>query len=348
MCEMKDSGINWIGEIPRDWEVIKNKYLFLNTKEIVGEEFEKYQLLSLTTQGIKLKSVNDVAGKVPESYTTYQKVQQDDMIMCLFDLDVSAVFSGKSEFDGMISPAYRIFKCRSDMNINYADRFFQYVFNGRKYMAYSKSLRYTINTGIFNEILTIKPPLPIQQRIADYLDQKCAEIDAVIEKTKATIEEYKKLKQSVITEAVTKGLNPNVKMKDSGIEGAEKIPRHWKKINLRFLGSLQNGISKNGDLFGTGFPFLTYGDVYKNICLPQNPTGLVQSTLKDKELYSVQKGDVFFTRTSETIEEIGISSTCLANIDNATFAGFLIRFRPNSNLLNCNFSKYFFRIVENY
>ena len=112
---------------------------------------------------------------------------------------------------------------------------------------------------------------------------------------------------------------------------------------LRFLGSLQNGISKSSDEFGFGYPFVSYGDVYKNIELPKEVKGLVNSSIQDRKIYSVEEGDVLFTRTSETVEEIGFASTCLEEIKDATFAGFLIRFRPNSNRLFKGFSKYYFR-----
>lgn len=95
---------------------------------------------------------------------------------------------------------------------------------------------------------------------------------------------------------------------------------------LRYLGNLQNGISKDASYFGSGFPFVSYGDVYNNIALPQDVDGLVESNATDRRIFSVKRGDVFFTRTSETIEEIGFSSTCLTDIKDATFAGFLIRF----------------------
>lgn len=137
--------------------------------------------------------------------------------------------------------------------------------------------------------------------------------------------------------------------KDSGVKWIGEIPGHWKTIRLRFLGNAQNGISKNGEYFGSGFPFITYGDVYNSSTL-QNASGLALSSKEDQNLYSVKKGDIFFTRTSETIDEIGFSSVCLNTIPNGTFSGFLIRFRPNSNDLGTKYSSYYFRcrIHRNY
>ncbi|MBS4744564.1 hypothetical protein B9G52_13105 [Bacillus safensis] len=132
-------------------------------------------------------------------------------------------------------------------------------------------------------------------------------------------------------------------MKNSGVEWIGDIPEHWDLSKVGYLGRLQNGISKSSDEFGFGSPFISYGDVYKNEVLPKVASGLVNATEKDKKLYSVEYGDVFFTRTSETIDEIGIASTCFETINEATFAGFLIRFRPITNRLSPRFARFYFR-----
>ena len=185
------------------------------------------------------------------------------------------------------------------------------------------------------------PPLSEQQKIADYLDKRCEKIDTAIDNQKQIIEKLKEYKQSLITETVTKGLNPNVKMKDSGIEWIGSIPEHWAVRKLRYLFSCQNGISKSGEYFGKGFPFVSYGDVYKNNIIPENVSQLCETNEEERERYSVKKGDIFYTRTSETIEEIGLTSICYQDIKDATFAGFLIRVRPTTQLLEIGFSKYY-------
>ena len=132
-------------------------------------------------------------------------------------------------------------------------------------------------------------------------------------------------------------------MKDSGVEWLGEVPAHWDVKALRYLGECQNGINIGGDAFGSGFPFVSYGDVYKNDVLPVEVAGLVQSSAEDRQRYSVQTGDVFFTRTSETVDEIGFSATCLQELPDAVFAGFLIRFRPTGESIDPRFSKYYFR-----
>ncbi len=134
--------------------------------------------------------------------------------------------------------------------------------------------------------------------------------------------------------------------KDSGVQWLGEIPGHWECVRLKNIGNCQNGVSKGGDYFGEGFPFVSYSDAYKNIVLPTKVQGLAVSTEDDRIAYSVEKGDVLFTRTSETIDEIGFASTCLETIKDSVFAGFLIRFRPNTCSIIPEFYKYYFRSMH--
>lgn len=234
---MKDSKIQWIGEIPQEWEIIKNKYIFKRRNNKVAEKYIDYQLLSLTKKGIVKKDVNETGGKLPASFSTYQEVQKDDIVLCLFDLDVSAVFSGISKYPGMISSAYDVFKTNQESVPDYYDYLFQAIGFDRLYLPFSKSLRKTINEENFNSIFSIKPPLNEQLKIVDFLHKSTMNINNIIVQTQKSIEELKKYKQSLITEAVTKGLDPNVEMKDSGIDWIGDIPKHWNIKKIKYTTS---------------------------------------------------------------------------------------------------------------
>jgi type I restriction enzyme S subunit len=203
-------------------------------------------------------------------------------------------------------------------------------------------VRSSLNASDLLKIPILAFPKDEQIRIFMYLDQKCLKIDQTIKKQKQVIGKLEEYKQSIITEVVTKGLNPNVSVMDSGIEWIGEIPEHWEVKSLRYIAKCQNGISKPAELFGKGHPFVSYGDVYKNMQLPETVEGLIESTESDRRTYSVEDGDIFFTRTSETIEEIGLTCVCKKTILNSTFAGFLIRVRPTVDNLNVNYSKYYF------
>lgn len=343
---MKACKIPYCKDIPNDWQEIPNRYLFAYHSVKVGEHWKDYQLLSLTTSGIKEKDINASGGKIPDSYDKYQTVEPGDMVFCLFDLDVSAVFSGLSNHYGMITSAYDVVKPnRNILDQGFSDYWFQYVFSNRYYKMYSKNIRFTITSEMFKAIKTPVPPLVIQKKIACFLNEKTAKIDKLIEIENRQIEKLKEYKQAVITEAVTKGLDKSAPMKDSGVEWIGEIPEDWEVCRVKNIGFTQNGISKSGELFGNGYPFISYSDVYKHWVLPQTGSGLIESTEKDRKIFSVNKGDIFFTRTSETIEEVGFSSVCFETITNATFAGFLIRLRPYQpdSIIKSNYAKYYFR-----
>jgi type I restriction enzyme S subunit len=236
----------------------------------------------------------------------------------------------------------------------YAKPLYPNIYEARYFLYFQKGLREHLfqfdRTAIpqitvdqvKNNYATI-PSKTTQTAIASYLDRKTAEIDELIAQKERLIELYEEEKTAIINQAVTKGIDPDAKLKDSGVDWLGEIPEGWVVKRLRYVGNCQNGVSKGADYFGTGFPFVSYSDVYNNFVLSQNVEGLANSTEIDQVNYSVIKGDIFFTRTSETIEEIGISSTCLETINRAIFSGFLIRFRPFDSILFEGFSKYFFR-----
>ena len=240
---MKNSGVEWIGEIPDEWDIYRNKNAFICNKEIVGKNSNSTQLLSLTTGGIKCKDINNAEGKLPESFDTYQYVKKNDVVMCLFDLDMSAVFSGISQYDGMISPAYKVLSCQDRANPLFIHYWFSYIFDGRKFNHYAKNIRYTLNYNEFATLPILLPPKSTQQRIATYLDKKCSKIEETIQNQQQVIEKLKAYKQSLITEAVTGKIKiENGKVcgeyesyKDSGVEWIGKIPSEWDTIRIKWL-----------------------------------------------------------------------------------------------------------------
>lgn len=337
--KMKDSGINWIGEIPENWTLLPLGNCFKERNEKVSDYV--WEPLSVTKQGI-LKQLETAAKS--DAHDSRKKVCKNDFVInSRSDRKQSC---GISPYNGSVSMINIVLENRA-LDTGYVKYLLKNYGFAEEFYRWGTGIVADLWSTKYERMKKIMLPIPSeieQQKIANYLDEKIKEIDCSVERTKATIEDYKKYKQAIITEAVTKGLNPNVVMKESKNTYLGAIPIHWNEKKLRFLGTCQNGISKSSDFFGSGYPFVSYGDVYRNYSLPQTVNGLINSTDTDREIYSVEYGDVFFTRTSETIEEVGFSSTCLKTIENATFAGFVIRFRPfNTKELIPEFSKYYFR-----
>lgn len=344
MRGMKDSGVEWIGEIPKDWDIVPTKRFFRNIKRVVGSDADNYERLALTMNGVIKRSKEDSEGLQPEKFEGYQILQKNELVFKLIDLEnVKTSRVGLSSYTGLVSPAYIVLTNESEDN-----RFYYYWFMFLYYNEIFNHLggdgvRSALNAKDLSVIPIVAIPTYTQNCIANYLDEKCTKIDTIIAKQQKIIEKLKVYKQSIITEIVTKGLDSDVEMKDSGIEFIGEIPSTWKICRLRNIGVPQNGISKGGEFFGYGYPFVSYGDVYRNYTLPIHVDGLIDTTDNERKDYSVEKGDIFFTRTSETIEEVGFSSVCEETIPNATFAGFVIRVRPFDNTLYTGYSKYYFR-----
>lgn len=245
--------------------MIPNKHLFLDHSQKVGEKWTNYKLLSLTTSGVKEKDINSTGGKIPDSYENYQTVVPGDMVFCLFDLDCSAVFSGLSAHSGMITSAYDVFAVNDNLiDEKYIDYWFQYVFSNRYYKMYSKNIRYTVTGETFGATLTPVPPIKTQRKIGVFLKNKCAEVDKLIDIQQAQIDKLKEYKQSVITEAVTKGLDSTVPMKDSGVEWIGMIPESWNVVQLSSL--FYEHKCKNLGMKATNLLSLSYGTIKrKNI-----------------------------------------------------------------------------------
>lgn len=336
---MKDSGIEWIGEIPEGWEVKKIGTCYSERNTKVSDK--DYPPLSVTKNGILPQL--ETAAKTDNGENRKLVCSGDFVINSRSDRKGSC---GISKLTGSTSLINIVISPQQEIN-NY---YFSFVFKSTMFA----DEFFKWGNGIVDDLWSTKwssmkkisvpfPPLTEQQRIADYLDAKCAHIDQCLELTRQSMEKLRAYKLSCITEAVTKGLDPDVPLKDSGVPWIGQIPAGWENKRLRYLGTCQNGISKAGEFFGHGKPFISYKDVYLNITLPQNTNSLIDSTESERNLYSVKEGDIFFTRTSETIEEIGFASTCINTIENACFAGFLIRFRPYRGILNKHFGKYYFR-----
>ena len=350
--QYKDSGVEWLGEIPEQWESLPLKYLLSKIIDNRG------RTPSFGDNGIPMLEIRNITKGIKTPTLEFEKFVPQNIVkeyerdkVKSGDLLISTVgaTSGKTVII-QEKPNYFIAQNIVGLRVNTLTLAeYLYYFLCSDYFFTSLMLINKGNTidnlkvSVFINNTCFLPSLQEQQTISTYLDKATVKIDTLIEKQTKLIALLKEKRQAVISTAVTRGLDSSVPMKESGVEWLGEIPEHWAITPLRYIGRLQNGISKGGSYFGSGFPFVNYGDIYKNGTLPLHVNGLAKSSIEDRHAYSVQKGDVFFTRTSETIDDIGMASTCLKTIENATFSGFTIRFRQLKKVLNENFSKYYFR-----
>lgn len=267
MRKMKDSGIEWIGLIPEDWEIHPTKRFFRHTKTLAGEQVDSYERLALTMNGVIKRSKEDSEGLQPERFDTYQVLHENELVFKLIDLaNVKTSRVGLSPYLGIVSPAYIILT-----NKNKDNRFYYYYFMSMYYNEVFNSLGDNgVRSSLTAQDLLNTPMVDVSQdlqsRIADFLDDKCGKIDRYIEKQRQIIEKLKAYKQSVITEAVTKGLDPTVPMKDSGVEWIGMIPAHWETKKIKYVTTIMRGKfnhrpRNDPDFYDGDYPFIQTGDV---------------------------------------------------------------------------------------
>ena len=236
--EYKDSGIEWIGKIPIYWIIKRGKFLFNNKKEI-NSNFQCKNLLSLTLNGVLNKDMLSNEGLRPMDYKTYQIFYPDNLVFKLIDLEnIKTSRIGYVPQKGIMSPVYiRLEKkdniCSKYYYYQYFDLYKKNIFN-----FLGEGVRSALSASDLLEIPQICPPLLEQKQIVSFLDHKTNLIDKLIKKTKQKIELLKEYRTSLINHCVTKGLNPNVEMKDSGIEWIGKIPIGWEVKKLKYFSQL--------------------------------------------------------------------------------------------------------------
>ena len=242
MREMKDSGIEWVGTIPQDWQLSKIGSLYTQRNEKVSDK--DFQPLSVTMQGILPQLAT--AAKTDDGDNRKLVRVGDFAINSRSDRRGSC---GISPLDGSVSLINIILTPRTAMHPGYYNWLFHTTLFADEFYKWGHGIVADLWTTRWQEMKSITVPVPEyaeQERIAAFLDAECAEIDAVLEKTRASIEEYKKLKQAVITQAVTKGIRGDRPMKDSGIEWIGDIPAEWDVIRVKQLLKERNERSKEG------------------------------------------------------------------------------------------------------
>lgn len=347
MREMKDSGIAWIGVIPQDWEIVRTKSLYCSAKEIAGDRADDFERLALTLNGVIKRSKEDSVGLQPEKFSGYQILKKGELVFKLIDLEnVATSRVGLSPYTGIVSPAYIVLSKQSrakDLVVRYSMYHFLSMWQREIFNQMGDNgVRSSLNA---KELLNIPHPFPSiyeQKRIVTFLDAQCAEIDAVLEKTRASIEEYKKLKQAVITQAVTKGIRGDRPMKDSGIEWIGEIPAEWeiRKI-FRVINKVGDIDHYMPDSVDDGIPYLMTGDLQEKLS-DVNLKRCKKVSFQDYEMLSskirVSKGDVIFARYAT------IGTVCFVDTeDNILVSYACLIIKPNSSLLYGEFLFYYLK-----
>ena len=343
MREMKNSGVAWIGNIPKAWELIRYKDKYKNSKEIAGDKSRLYERLALTLNGVIKRPKDDSDGLQPKEFDTYQVLHENDFVFKMIDLqNISTSRVGLSPYTGLVSPAYIRF---CPKNKKQYPRFIYYFLMSMYYNCVFNNLggdgvRSALNASDMGMLL-IPYPVEIEQHsIADYLDTACSKVNALIANQQAQIEKLKQYKQSLITEVVTKGLNPDVPMKNSGVEWIGMIPKHWIVKRTKFVANALEkgkGITKEEVISDGDIQCVRYGEIYTKY--NQGFTDCVSKTnleiIQPHQFF--EHGDILFAGTGELVEEIGKNVVYLGN-EKCLAGGDIIVMKHNQNPAFLNYA----------
>ena len=326
----KDSGVEWLGEVPSHWNLIPNKYIFKLRKNVVGKRSNEYDLLSLSLKGVIKRDMENPEGKFPAEFDTYQEVKEVDFIFCLFDVEETPRTVGLSSYHGMITGAYTIFET------NNVDKKFIYYFylnldSNKRLKPLYKGLRNTISKETFFSFNTFIPPLSEQQKISQFLDDKTAKIDQAVDLAEKQIALLKEHKQILIQNAVNRGLNPDVPLKDSCVEWIGQVPEHWEKYPLFVqakISSITNHIDKELLSVYLDRGVIRFSDV------DEKRTNVTSLDLSKYQL--VRKGNFVLNNQQAWRGSVGIS-----NYEGIVSPAYLIL--ELSNKFESNYANYLFR-----
>ena len=266
--EYKNSGQAWLGEIPSHWELLPGKAIFLENKRKNWDNSESF-VLSLS-YGRIIPKINKDEGLVPDNYSNYQIIDPNFIIIRCTDLqnDKVSLRTGLVRHHGIISGAYLGLIPRRGNNPIYLHYVLYYWDVSKELYRYGSGLRQSLSWFDIKYLQIPIPPICEQEAIVEYLDNVIAEIDKAIEAKERIIAALEERRKIIITEAVTRGINPNVPLRESGIEWLGQIPAHWETIPVRHVFEFRNGYTPskiNPSFWSNGtIPWFRMEDIRKS------------------------------------------------------------------------------------
>ena len=336
----RDSGVPWLGDVPEHWEVKPGLSIF-REKQVKNKGLIEKRVLTLSYGKIKIKPEEKLRGLVPESFDTYQIVEPGDIIIRSTDMqnDHTSLRTGLVKDKGIITSAYI---CLNSLN-NELSNFNHWLLHGldlmKVFYGLGSGLRQNLSWSDFKRLPLPIPPKHEQQQIARYLDWKTAQINKFIRNKRRLIQLLKEQKQNIINQAVTKGINPNVEMKDSGVEWLGQIPAHWEVRKLKTIAKVKaSGVDKHSRENEIPIQLCNYTDVYKNDKITDS-MDFMKATATKEEIsnFELVAGDVIITKDSEIWDDIAVPAYVPNSLQNVICAYHLSLIRPRQEYIKGDF-----------
>ncbi len=330
--EYKASGVEWLGEVPGHWDVLPTKRLFRRCKDLnTGMICDNR--LALTMSGVIPRDLDDLDGLQASEFETYQIFQKDDLAFKLIDLqNIKTSRVGIVPTTGIMSPAYIRLAASSNYSLpRYFYWYFTDLYNQQVFNQLGGGVRQTMGPEELLFLPISVPTLEEQGCVADFLDRETGKIDALIAEQRRLVELLAEKRQAVISHAVTKGLNPNAKMKDSGIEWLGEVPEHWEVNRLKFVATVQTGIAKGKDNAGKdtiSVPYLRVANVQDGY-LDLEDVATIDIPLESLDRYRLQSGDVLMNEGGD-FDKLGRGHVWRCEVDPCIHQNHVFAVRPHS------------------
>ena len=301
MREMKDSKVKWLGVIPLEWKVERVKHGFIRKKAEAHQD--NPIVLSLARTGVRERDISNNEGQIAESYYNYNPVYVDDLLINPMDL-YSGANCSISKISGVISPAYVNLRYREGYNPQYYDYYFKLQYWLMAFFAHGKGVsyenRWTLNAETLMNYPIIVPTECEQRKIVDYLDAKCSKIDEIIEKHQVIIEKLKEYKLHLIQETVTKGLDRNAELRESGEIWIGKVPKHWDVLKLKSHTRMITPMRDKPEDLSGDIPWVRIEDYNgKYIDSSREGFGVSEQTVKEMNLKVYPVGSILCTSSCD-------------------------------------------------
>jgi type I restriction enzyme S subunit len=315
-AEYKDSGIEWLGEIPSHWKVVPCRAVVEHqTEKNTNSTSSNYLSLMANIGVIRYEDKGDIGNKKPEDLSKCKVVKKGQLVINSMNYSIGSF--GMSQYDGICSPVYIVLQPISGV---YSQRFALRIFENSFFQKYLS----TFGNGILEHRAAINwedikgkyvplPSLEEQNHILNFLDHETSKIDSLIAKQEKLIELLKEKRQAVISHAVTKGLNPNVPMKDSGVEWLGQVPEHWQTSCTKYLLEIPitDGPHETPQFVDEGIPFISAEAIHKGKINFDKKRGYIKPELNDiySKKYSPKLEDIYMVKSGATTGKVAMVET---------------------------------------
>ena len=309
--ESRDSSVQWLDKIPAEWRLFDGKRLFKNRRELsleTDEQLAASQKYGVIPQSLMMKLTDSKVMLALKGTSSFRHVEKNDFVISLRSFEGGIEHS---KYTGCVSPAYTVLSGNEET----VPSFYRYLFKSEPYIAALQSTTDSLRDGKsisfeqFGAIPLVLPALDEQEQIASFLDHETAKIDTLIDKQQKLIQLLKEKRQAVISHAVTKGLNPNAPMRDSGVEWLGEVPEHWVSCRLKNYAKVVDCKHITAEFFDEGIPLASIGEV-KEWCV-----NLEAAKLTSEEYYldliggdrEPEPGNIIYSRNA-TVGEAALVS----------------------------------------